>query len=307
MGRLSENGRGILYMCVSMMAFTLNDAAMKAVTQSLPLYETIFLRGALSTLGLIALALVTTGHLRILPARADRAPVALRTLGELGSTALFLTALTQMPLANLSAILQSLPLAVTLTAALVFGDHVGWRRMSAIALGFVGVLIIIRPGADSFDAWAIVGLGAVGFVVLRDLATRRFSREMPSVVPAVWASVAVTVMGALGMAIEGAAWPTLAEWTGIVIAAVFLIGGYLMAIKTMRVGDLSLTAPFRYTSLLWAILLGWVLFGALPDRMTTLGALIVVGSGVYMLLRERHLRIDAEKTRRRVAEMARAD
>jgi drug/metabolite transporter (DMT)-like permease len=206
-----------------------------------------------------------------------------------------------MPLANLSAIMQSLPLAVTLTAALVFRDRIGWRRVTAILVGFVGVLIIIRPGAASFDGWSVMGLASVAFVVLRDLATRRFSRAMPSVVPAIWASVSVLAMGAAGMAAEGAIWPTGTEAALTTAAAAFLIGGYMMAIKTMRVGDLGLVAPFRYTSLLWAILNGWVIFGTLPDGMTVLGALVVVGSGIYMLLRERRVRMSAELQPARVA------
>lgn len=301
MTRLSDNTRGILFMCASMAGFSLNDAAMKAVTAEMPLFQAIFLRGMLSTLGLLILARVTMGGLRLVPPAGDRGPVLWRTLGEVGSTAFFLVALTHMPLANLSAIMQSLPLAVTLTAALVFGDKIGWRRLAAILVGFAGVLVIIRPGAASFDAWSVVGLASVAFVVLRDLATRRFSRAMPSAVPAVWASVAVMAMGGAGIAVDGWQTPTPSALMGVVIAASFLIAGYMMAIKTMRVGDLGLVAPFRYTSLLWAILLGWLAFGTLPDGWTLIGSGIVVASGVYMLLRERQVRLSADRATARVA------
>jgi drug/metabolite transporter (DMT)-like permease len=298
---MTDNSRGILFMCASMLAFTLNDTMMKVVTQSLPLFEAIFLRGIVATLGLMILAIVTTGRLHIWPGRQDLVPVVLRTVGEIGSTALFLAALVHMQLANLSAIMQSLPLAVTLGAALFLGEPIGWRRLAAIFVGFCGVMIIIRPGTAAFDGWSLMGAGSVLFVVLRDLSTRRFSATMPSVVPAIWAAVAVTLAGAIGAVFQGYVMPSTVQLGQTTGAAVLLIGAYMMAIKTMRVGDIGMVAPFRYTSLLWAILFGWLLFGTLPDRWTVIGAVIVVASGIYMLLRERQVRLSADRAALRVA------
>lgn len=307
MNRLSENSRGILFMCASMLAFTLNDTLMKEATQvvptpGLPLSEAIFLRGAVATIGLLVLAGYTGALRHLVPGRGDLGPVALRTLAEVAATAAFLIALMHMPLANLSAILQSLPLAVTLAAAVFLKEPIGWRRLTAIAVGFVGMLIVIRPGGAAFDQWSLLGLASVGFVVLRDLVTRRFSRDMPSVVPAVWASGAVTLMGAVGMVLYGAVPPSPLNLLQTFGAALFLIVGYMMAIMTMRIGDLGLVAPFRYTSLLWAVLLGWMLFGTLPDFWTIVGSAIVVASGLYMLLRQRQVRMSAEAVDHRVAD-----
>ena len=278
-------------MNVSMLAFTLNDTFVKAVVQDLPLFQVIFLRGVLSSLALMAIAYVMQGGLKLWPGAADRRVLGWRTLGELGASAFFLVALTRMPLANLTAIMQSLPLAVTLAAALILREAIGWRRMLAILVGFIGVLIIIRPGAASFDANAVLGLTAVGFVVLRDLSTRRFSRALPSVTPALWAALAVTAMGLVGMGFQEAKPVTLPDTMQILGAAVFLIVGYLAAIMAMRVGDIGVVAPFRYMALLWAIVLGWLLFGTLPDAWTLRGAVLVVASGLYILLRERKLRL----------------
>ena len=296
--RLSENTWGILYMCASMLAFTLNDTLMKAATQALPtpglpLSEAIFLRGMVATVGLLLLAGFTGSLRHLMPGRADLGPVALRTLAEVASTGTFLLALMHMPLANLSAILQSLPLAVTLAAVVFLKEPIGWRRLAAIAVGFVGMLIVIRPGGEAFDRWSLLGLASVACVVLRDLSTRRFSRAMPSVVPAIWASGSVAIIGGIGMALFGAVPPPPVTLLETFAAALFLIVGYMMAIKTMRIGDLGLIAPFRYTSLIWAILLGWMLFGTLPDFWTIFGAAIVVGSGLYMLLRQRQVRMSA--------------
>ncbi len=279
----------MLFMCASMLGFTLNDTLMKATTQSLPLFETIFLRGLGATLGLVVIAMLTPRVSTLRLSGPDRRIVLWRTAGDVVSTALFLVALMHMPLANLSAIMQALPLAVTLAAAVFMGDTVGWRRMSAIVVGLAGVLIIIRPGAAAFDGWSMMGLGSMLAVVLRDLATRKLSPALPSVVPAVWGSAAVMLMGLAGAPLQGIRIPTLTEVLLTQAAAGFLIIGYLSAIKAMRVGDLSLVAPFRYTSLLWAILLGWLLFGTLPDGPTILGAGIVVASGIYILLRQRRL------------------
>jgi len=287
---LSDNLRGILYMNISMFAFTVNDSFVKLVTQSLPLFQTIALRGALATLALLVIARLTTGGLHLLPPGPDRLRLVIRSLAEVGATVTFLGALVHMPIANLSAIMQSLPLAVTLTAALVFGDKVGWRRMLAILVGFAGVLIIIRPGSEGFDQWAVMGLLSVACVVVRDLVTRGMSKSLPSVSVAIWAGATVFVLGAVGTAVEGWQPVSLLEILLILCSATALIGGYMFSVMVMRVGDIGLIAPFRYTSLLWAILFGWLMFSTLPDEWTLVGAVIVVASGVYTLMRERQLR-----------------
>lgn len=286
---ISDNLRGALYMNVAMAAFTLNDTAMKAATQTMPLFEAIALRGLITTIGLIVLGLMIGGlHLRI--AAPDRPVVVLRSVAEIGGTVLFLSALMHMPLANLSAILQALPLAVTLAAALIFRETIGWRRLSAILIGFIGVLIIIRPGPDGFDMWSLMGLGAVLCVVVRDLATRKLSRATPSVTVAVWASASVMLMGAIAAFFDGWQRIELTEALIVVAASVALLFGYMFSIMVMRVGDIGFVAPFRYTALLWALLLGWLIFGTLPDTLTLIGAGIVVATGLFTLIRTSQLR-----------------
>ena len=290
---LSDNARGILLMCGAMLAFTLNDTLVKAVLQDgMNLYQVITLRGIGAALGLIVLALHQTGRLDLWPAGPDRKFLALRTFGELGATWCFLVALSHMPLANLSAILQSLPLVVTLAAALVLGEPIGWRRIAAILVGFAGVMIIIRPGAANFDEWSLLGLASVGFVVIRDLSTRAFSQALPSTTGAIWAALVVLVMGLIGVSASGWQPVSLLQGAEIAGAALFLIAGYICAIKVMRVGEIGVVAPFRYTSLLFAIILGWLLFGTLPDQWTLLGGAVVVASGIYMLWRERKKRLE---------------
>ncbi len=283
---LSDNARGAVYMAVSMAAFTLNDTAMKAATQTLPLFQAIALRGVLAVAGLLALGVVLRGLSLNIP-RRDVGVIALRSLAEVGGTVLFLAALIQMPLANLSAILQALPLAVTLVAAVVFRERIGWRRMLAIGIGFVGVLIIIRPGPAGFDIWSVMGLGSVACVVVRDLAARSLSRAVPSIMVALCAGVSVMLMGAVGAAIQG--WQPVGgrEALLILFAAAMLTFGYTFSVMVMRVGDIGFVAPFRYSALIWAIFLGWFAFGTLPDGWTLFGAALVVATGIFTLWRER--------------------
>lgn len=287
--QISDNLRGTLYMCLSMMAFTVNDAFMKSVTQSLPLFQTIALRGVISVAGLSMIA-AATGAFRQGLTRADLKLVTLRSLADVLATVLFLTALLQMPLANLSAIMQAMPLAVTLGAALLYGDQIGWRRMSAILAGFAGVLIIIRPGTAGFDRYALLGLASMVCVVARDLAVRPMKGHVPSVIVALGAAVAVMAMGLIGTIPQGWQPVTTGQGLSILAAGTFLIVGYLCAVTAMRWGDIGVVAPFRYTSLLWAILLGWAAFGSLPDFWTIVGSTVVVCAGIFTLLRERALK-----------------
>lgn len=284
---LSDNTRGIVAMCIAMAAFTLNDAMMKLVTQTLPLMQAIAIRGGLSIAGLLLLGRIM-GGLRFRLAPRDRRLVGLRTFAEVGATLAFLAALTQMPLANLSAIMQALPLAVTLAAALFLGEPVGWRRMAAIGVGFVGVLLIVRPGSEGFDAWSLLGLVSVAFVVVRDLVTRQFGAALPTVLVALWSAVAVTAMGIAGVVVSGEWMPVpAADAARLLLSASALIFGYVFSVQAMRQGDVALVAPFRYTMLLWAILFGWTLFGTLPDALTWVGAGLVVASGLFTFWREK--------------------
>lgn len=275
-------------MAVAMATFTVNDSFMKAVTQVLPLSQAIVIRGAMTLAALLVLARATGVRTLTIP-QADRKRLGLRTAAELGATVTFLLALRQMPLANISAILQSLPLAVTLGAAIALKEPVGWRRMTAIAIGFFGVLLIVRPGTDGFNTWSIVALISVGFVVVRDLTTRQFSHGLPSVTIAIYTSVAVTTMGLAGLAVED--WNAVEPQVFAMLAGAssMLIMGYLFIVKAMRIGDVAIVAPFRYSSLIWAILIGWFAFDEFPRALTFIGAGVVVATGLYTYLREYQL------------------
>lgn len=286
MAQLTDNARGALLMMGSMAAFTINDAFMKSLSGTLPLFQVLFIRGVATTLMLVALS-QAMGGLRGDLTRRDHQLVALRTVAEIGAAYFFISALFNMPIANATAILQVLPLTVTLAGALFLGEAIGWRRISAILVGFFGVLLIVRPGAEGFTFYSVYALIAVVCVTVRDLATRRLTAHVPSFLVALSASVGVTLFA--GVTALGVEWrPVDAGSAGAIAgAAVFLIGGYLFSVMAMRVGEVAIVAPFRYTAILWALVLGFAVFGEWPAWTTILGAAIVAATGIYTFYRER--------------------
>lgn len=275
-------------MAAAMAGYGLNDALIKLSSAHLELFQAVFLRGLVATC-LIALLAWRMRALRVRVPPADRPVLALRITGEIGGTICFLTALFNMPIANATAILQSLPLAITLAAALFLGERVGWRRYSAVTVGFLGVLMIVRPGSDGFNAYSLWALASVAFIVLRDLATRRLSAAVPSLLVALVTAVSITALGGLVSAFGR--WNPVAavDIAVLAAAAAFLTLGYLCSIMTMRIGEISFSSPFRYTILIWAIILGIVVFGEVPSAWTLAGAAVVVGTGLYTFYRERRL------------------
>lgn len=285
----SPNLKGALLMMGSMAAFTFNDACVKLVTAELPLFQIVFFRGILTTLMIAALAW-TMGLRSLRIPRGDIALVAGRTAAEIASMCAFLYALTHMPLANVSSILAAMPLSVTLAGALFLGEPVGWKRLVAILVGFAGVLMIVKPGAEGFNVYSLSALLAVLLVTARDLFTRRMSARVPSMAIAVITALSVGLFGGVAMLWQGWDPVTMREGGLIAGAAVFIVGGYLFSIMVMRVGEIGFVAPFRYTALIWALLLGWLVFGDWPSGLTLAGASIVVITGIFTLYRERAMR-----------------
>lgn len=283
---LSDNVKGAVLMSVSMAAFVSNDALVKLASADVTLFQTLFLRGLVATSLILAIA-IWRKELLVSVARVDRPILALRLLGEVGATVCFLTALFNMPIANVTAILQALPLAVTLGAAVFLREPVGWRRWMAIGVGFIGVLIIVRPGSDGFNSFALLALAAVGFVVLRDLTTRRLTKGVPSIQVALLTAVAITVVG--GVMAPVTQWNPVTPNAMIYLAAAacFLVFGYLFSVMVMRVGEIAVVAPFRYSVLLWAIILGVLVFDEYPDGWTLVGSAVLVAMGLYTFHRER--------------------
>jgi S-adenosylmethionine uptake transporter len=285
---MSSNLIGALLMMASMFCFTVNDALVKLTDGALPLSQLLTLRGTMATLLILGLC-IALGRLRFTLDRRSWTLIGLRCLAEIGAAYFFLTALLHMPLANVTAILQAMPLTITLAAFLFLKEPVGWRRASAIAAGFCGMLLIVRPGAEGFSIWSVYALIAVLCVTARDLVTRRLPASTPSLSVSLLTSLAVTLFFGAASALQPWVAVSTEIWQLLAGSAAFVVGGYFFSIQTMRVGEVSFVAPFRYTSLLCALILGWLVFGHWPTLQTLLGATIVVAAGLFTLWRERKL------------------
>lgn len=285
---MSPNLIGALLMMGSMACFTLNDTMLKLTSGAIPLFQLLFVRSMI-TCGLIVATKGRLGALHFQIGRRDWVLILWRAVTEVLISYFFLSALFNMPLANITSIMQVVPLVVTLASAVVFREAVGWRRMLAIGIGFVGVLLIVRPGPEGFSIWSIYVLAAVVGITIRDLLSRKLSPDVPSMTVTLVTAIAVTLAG--GLASLSGPWVTIepAMWLLILGSAVFILWGYYFSIQVMRVGDVSFTAPFRYSGLVWALLLGWFVFGEWPGNVTLLGAAIVVGTGVFTFYREQML------------------
>ena len=272
-------------MVASMAAFTFNDVFVKLLGADLPLFQVLMLRGMLTSFCIFLLCMYFKAWTFDI-ALKDWWLIGLRSLGDIGASYFFLTALFNMPLANATAILQLLPLTVALGGLLFFQEVIGWRRALAIAIGFGGMFLIVRPGIEGFNHYSFYALIAVGFVTLRDLVTRKIDREVPSLMVTFFNAVSICLYSSLAMF-----W---VEWVPVgstdaaylVTAALLVSAAYLLSVLVMRQGEVSFVAPFRYTGLIWALVLGWIFFDHWPDRLTLIGAGVIVMSGLFTMWRE---------------------
>ncbi|MDB5627095.1 MAG: hypothetical protein JWR73_2897, partial [Tardiphaga sp.] len=234
-------------MAAAMAGFTMNDAITKIVTTEINFGQVMLVRGLFA---IVLIAALVWHRQAFRPLRVlFIAPVAVRVAGEVGGTIAFLAAITHLPLANTSAIFQVQPLAVTMGAALVFAEPVGWRRWLAIAAGFIGVLIIVRPGVAGFNQFSLFALVSVAFSAVRDLATKRIPAEIPSLFITLLTTITVTTAGACVLVPLGGWRPLSGPSVGLLsLAAVLVLIGYQCVIVAMRAGDISAVAPFRYTA-----------------------------------------------------------
>lgn len=283
---LSDNIRGAMLMCASMAAFIGNDTLMKYVTWEFPLYEAVAIRGIFVLPLLASYAALFAGGLRLRIPKGDLGKLGMRSVAEIGATVLYLIALMHMALADLQAIIQSLPLLLILAAAIWFGEAIGPRRIGAIIVGFLGVVIILRPGTGAFDVWALIAFASVISIAVRDLVTRRFSGGVRSTTIAFYAALVIMLFGVVMAPTETWRLPSWSEVALLFGAAACITVGYITGIATMRVGEIGFVSPFRYTSLVWAIIMGLLVFGEWPDVWTQLGAVLIVGAGLYSIWRE---------------------
>jgi drug/metabolite transporter (DMT)-like permease len=277
----AANRRGVLAVTAGMACFVANDTIVKYVSESMPSSQLIFLRGVMASVLVLALAQATGAARRIGDLMDGR--VVLRAIVDALGTIVYLVALFHIPLADASAINNATPLVVAVLAVAVFRERVSAWRWLAICVGFAGVLLVVQPTGTAFNAFSLLCLGGTVLQALRDFATRMIRADIPSLLVTLSTAVSVTLFaGAWGLFEP---WRHAEPWQlgALAAAGVFLSGGYYFFIVAMRQGELTLVAPFRYSGLLYAVLLGYAIWGEVPGPLAWLGIVLIVGSGLYLM------------------------
>ena len=276
-------------MVLAMLCFAIEDMFIKFLGGAIPVGQLLALLGAGGALIMAAACVVLRQPL--LSHDLLSTPVMIRNAGELIGTLGFVTALVLIPLATASAILQTTPLMVTLGAALFLGEQVGWRRWLAISVGLVGVLLILRPGIEGFDWNVLFAVQGMLGLSLRDLATRRAPATLSALQLSFVAFALLVPAGTAMMWLQDTAYvtPTPREWGLLAAAALIGAFSYRFIVSAMRVGEVSFVTPFRYTRMIFALIIGIAIFAEVPDTLTLIGVAIIITSGLYTLWRE-HMR-----------------
>lgn len=281
----SGNLIGILAMLGSMAFFVANDTCVKLLGETIPLGELILLRNSTATVYILVFAAVIGGlHL---PPGAPWRLMTWRMAVEAFSTLTFLTALMAMPIANVTALAQFTPLAITAAAAIFLKEYIGWRGWVAAFVGLIGVMLIARPGTSAFSPATIVLLVSVALVAARDLLTRQIPTNVPTLTLTLMSAAITAPAGLLLLPFETWVVPDGRAIALLLLSAAFLTLAYALIIVAMRAGDVGTIAPFRYAVIIFALLSGWMVWNETPDRVQMLGIAILTMAGLYTVQRER--------------------
>ncbi|MDX2158070.1 MAG: DMT family transporter [Hyphomicrobiaceae bacterium] len=278
----------IAAMVVATFVFTLGDVAMRLAAGAVPTGQSVFLRSTTSVV-LVAIAAHATGVLCTLQ-RGLVPWMAWRSVGDAGNSLLFQAALPRMMFADIMAVLQLTPLSLTAASALFLGATVGWRRWCAVGAGLIGTLMVIKPGSGTFNVWALLAIGSVLCGTLRDVATRRIDGGLSPLIILLLSQTLVALAG-LGLSLfQTWVWPTPFELLLVMVAGAMTLLGHLAMIVSLRIGDIAAVAPFRYAGIVWAILIGILVWGEIPDAWSLTGIAILILAGLYTFHRERRVR-----------------
>lgn len=285
--------RAILLMVLGSFLFMLGDLFMKLSTQTMSIGLVTMMLGA--GMGLFFLVLMQRAGTPVFDRRYLHLAMAMRCIGEAIGVTGVVIALAHSPLATVTALMQSLPLVLTVMGVVFLRESVGWRRVLALLAGLVGVLIIIRPGMEGFDFFATLTLVGVLGMAIRDFGTRIAPQSISTAALSFYGSLSIVITGALIVLVSGDWRPPV--WTGMGHVVGLVVVGSLgtLAISTaMRLGDVSVISPFRYIRVVFGVGAGILVFGENVDSAVILGSTIVVGAGLYSWMRERKLALASE-------------
>jgi drug/metabolite transporter (DMT)-like permease len=284
--------RAGLYMVITTACFVAGDTCIKLIGTTLPLGQVIGLIGVVSSLFLLMVC-GQQGILKNLPLIFTRT-VLLRSLFDTMASFMFVSALMHMPLANLSSVMQSVPLVVVAVGVIFLGEKAGLSRIAAVIAGFLGVLLIVKPMPQTITIYEFLALGAVIVVAFRDLVTKRIPAHVPLLVIALANAIFISVSGfGVGLA-QGFKHVEAWQWALLLGAGLFVTISYYFIVATVRLGDLSATAPFRYSEVVFAIIAGILVFGEYPDAISYVGMALVIAAGLFAAHREAMQARDAE-------------
>ena len=286
--QLNSNIKGAVLMTGCMLTYVINDAFMKLLFSEIALFQAIFLRSLITVLPILVMTWITKVAIRNL-SYLNKRLLLVRVSAEVCATIAFLLALKHMPLANVTAILQALPLAITMAAGLFLSEPVGWRRWIAILLGFTGVLIIVRPGLEGFNIYSLSALAAIFFITVREIFTRKLTSKVPTITVALSTVIGIGMFS--GIMMIGTEWQPVSasSWLLILGAGVSVLIATFLSVMAMQTGEISFVSTFRYTAMLGAIGVGILIFDDWPDQLTLVGTLIIVLTGIYSFHREQTL------------------
>ena len=276
-------------MTLSMGGFAVEDLFLKILSEAVPVSQILIYVGISATVLLSVISIIK----RIPVLRNDiysNKLFIIRSFADMMGAILIVTSISLMPLSTVSSILQALPLFITFGAVLIFKESVGWRRWSAVSFGFIGVILILKPGLSSFHPSSLIVLLAVACLALRDIVTRKISKDIHSITVSLYAFILTTVGGIFSLPLFGNfVTLTITQWFVVLTITLFGCFSYFMLVLATRKGDISVISPFRYSRLIFALVLAILVLNERPDTLTLFGAAIIVASGYYSIWRERVL------------------
>lgn len=281
----SDNRRGILSMLAASLSFTTGDALVRLTSAGLPVSQIMFVRGVMSVIIVLSL-MYATGVLSEVRALGNKI-LAGRSLVEAITTTTFIMALPHLPLANVISIVSAAPLIMTAIIVLLGLQTVGWRRWAAILTGFVGVLFVVQPSASGIGLPALLLITCATFVAVRDLFSQRAPSGISTLAITLGTTLSVTVTGAVLGLFQTWQWPQTKEMIWLACAACCVACGNYFIIRAFRNSDPTIVTPFRYISILISVIMGFAIWGELPNALAAIGALLIIGSGIYTIWRER--------------------
>lgn len=275
----------IIAMVGSTLFYLLGDTAVKLATSSVPITEIIAIRGTITAI-LVALAAAAAGVLRYW--RKMFTPHVFARGGfDAATTLMFTNALANMRIADATAVINAAPIAGTLMAVVILKERVDAARWMAIIVGFAGVLLVLQPDASGFNVYGLLAVGAMITVAGREVVTRGIRPDVPSLIVTLWSALAVAIVGVVASFATDAWVPIEYSELGLLtLAALLLFGAYHYSVVALRLGEVSLVGPFRYTIIVWGLGVGFLVWGDVPGLAAISGMTLIAAAGFAVFRRE---------------------